>query len=107
MRPYLPETMRRKGSFNTAQAGVEFRVSTLSIESLRVIQESSHQLPADKIRNALLSDDATMDPRGIRIFSARITGELDLRHVRPKVGLALSRCAFDRDLVRDERIFRG
>lgn len=90
------------GLREAARVGAEFRVSTLSIGSLRVSQEPSHQLPADAVREALLSEDAVLDPRGIRIVGAGITGKLDLRHVCPTVGLALVGCAFDHDLVLDD-----
>ncbi|WP_410599685.1 hypothetical protein [Amycolatopsis sp. lyj-90] len=85
-----------------ARNGTEFRVSTLGTESLRVSQKPEHQLPAGAIREALLSGDQGLDPRGIRVVGARITGRLDLRHVHPDIGLALVGCAFDDELTIEE-----
>ncbi len=85
-----------------ARTGTDFRVSTLSIQSLRVSEQPGHHLPAGAVRDALLSDGKDLDPRGIRIVGARITGKLDLRHVAPRAGLALLGCTFDHAVALDD-----
>ncbi|MEU3920092.1 hypothetical protein [Streptomyces sp. NPDC029004] len=50
------------------------------------------------IRAILLSKDS-LDPRGIRLQGARVTGQLDLTDVRSAVPLKLEKCRFDEPVV--------
>ncbi|WP_143268721.1 hypothetical protein [Amycolatopsis vastitatis] len=56
-------------------------------------------MPARVIRRVLLAATAGQaDPRGLRIRGARITGQLDLTHAYPAIGLGLIDCAFDQGI---------
>ncbi|WP_348955520.1 hypothetical protein [Amycolatopsis melonis] len=79
--------------------GTEMVCSNLSVDALAVTQEPAHQMPARVIRRALLAATAGQaDPRGLRIRGARITGQLDLTHAYPAIGLGLINCAFDQGI---------
>ncbi|NYH79247.1 hypothetical protein FHR84_002581 [Actinopolyspora biskrensis] len=65
-------------------------------ELLDVSEESDRKVPAAAIRALLFGLDADeLDPRGVRLRGAHVTGQLELTDVRAAVPLVLSRCEFD------------
>lgn len=49
-------------------------------------------IPAGALRRLLLADDVRIDPRGLQVRGARITGDLDLSRMTLPCHLALERC---------------
>jgi hypothetical protein len=58
--------------------------------------DEQHIIPAGWIRDLLRGRSGQdLDPLGVRVTGARITGKLDLDSVECKVGLALCKCWLD------------
>ncbi len=74
---------------DSAQRGVTAQLSRLPVHLVAV---SAPQVRGPFIRELLLGRRGDLDPRGVRLAGARITGDLDLAHVRAKAGLSLTRC---------------
>ncbi|SDP79473.1 hypothetical protein SAMN04487905_10977, partial [Actinopolyspora xinjiangensis] len=68
-------------------------------ELLDVSDETDREIPATAIRKLLFgSVTESIDPRGVRLRGAHITGKLDLTDVRAAVPLALHQCEFDESI---------
>ncbi|NHD16405.1 MULTISPECIES: hypothetical protein [unclassified Actinopolyspora] len=68
-------------------------------ELLDVSDETEREIPATAIRKLLFGSDAeNIDPRGVRLQGAHITGELDLTDVRAAAPLMLHQCEFDESI---------
>ena len=80
--------------------------SALNPEQLACSNDEQHVIPAAWIRDLLRGcAGQDLDPLGVRVVGARITGELDLDSVECKVGLALRGCWLDRQMtVRGARL---
>ncbi|MEV6244100.1 hypothetical protein [Lentzea sp. NPDC051838] len=65
-------------------------------EELDLSRRGNNVLRATAIRDLLRADG--LDPLGIRVTGARITGELDLEFVRASVPLLLDDCVFEESL---------
>lgn len=65
-------------------------------EVLDLSRRADNVVPADAIRELLRASD--LDPLGVRLTGARITGELDLEFVHATVPLLLDNCVFDERL---------
>ncbi|MFJ7214362.1 hypothetical protein [Amycolatopsis sp. NPDC098790] len=59
---------------------------------------SPHHIRAGVLRDLLLGRYGSLDPRGVRLHHALVTGPLDLRNASSVVGLALDRCAITEPL---------
>ncbi|SDP64273.1 hypothetical protein SAMN04487905_106218, partial [Actinopolyspora xinjiangensis] len=69
-------------------------------EPLDVSDETDREIPATAIRALLFGLDAEeLDPRGVRLRGAHVTGQLDLTDVRAAVPLVLTRCEFDEGIT--------
>jgi hypothetical protein len=70
--------------------------SKLRPEQLADSNDERHVIAAERIRDLLRGrSEKNLDPRGVQLVGARITGRLDLDGVDCKVGLSLLRCWFD------------
>ncbi|SFE56218.1 hypothetical protein SAMN04487819_116138, partial [Actinopolyspora alba] len=68
-------------------------------ELLDVSDKIDRRIPAIAIRKLLFGSDAeSIDPRGVRLQGAYITGELDLIDVRTAVPLTLHQCEFEKGI---------
>jgi hypothetical protein len=85
-------TDRERELVDAARCGVELVCGDLSVDDLSVDDDPRHAVRAEVIRELLLGRRGELDPRGLRVRGARITGDLDLDHVRAAVGLELVRC---------------
>lgn len=75
---------------DSARRGVTAQASGLPAHLVAV---SGPEVRGRFIRDLLLGRHGELDPRGVRLTGARITGGLDLSHVKAKTGLHLVRCA--------------
>ena len=60
---------------------------------------TDRQIPAAALRAVLINRDLVVDPRGLRINGARITGPVDLKHVQFDRPLHLTTCRIDHYIV--------
>ncbi|QKV73290.1 hypothetical protein [Amycolatopsis sp. Hca4] len=72
-----------------ARRGAIAQVSGLRVH---LVEVAAPEVRGRFIRELLLGRHGDLDPRGVRLTGARITGDLDLAHVRAKSRLYLSRC---------------
>jgi hypothetical protein len=71
-----------------------------SPEQLANSNDEQHIIPAGWIRDLLRDRSGQdLDPLGVRVTGARITGKLDLDNVECKVGLALCKCWLDEPMT--------
>ncbi|WP_410633180.1 hypothetical protein [Amycolatopsis sp. cmx-4-83] len=80
---------------DSTRRGVVAQVSELPVHLLAVSDVSGHLVRGRFLRELLLGRHGELDPRGVRLTGARITGDLDLAHVRAKCGLYLTRCTIE------------
>jgi hypothetical protein len=74
--------------------------SALSPEQLARSSDLQHIIPADLLHDILRGRSGeNLDPHGVQLSAARITGELDLDSVECKVGLALRGCWLDQPMT--------
>ncbi len=59
---------------------------------------ASHHIRARVLRDLLLGRHGPLDPRGVQLHHALVTGRLDFRHASGVAGLALDRCAMTEPL---------
>lgn len=71
----------------------ELRRAAEAGEVLDLSRRLDNRLPANAIRDLLRSGD--VDPRGIQVVGARITGQLDLSFIRTSTPLRLDNCLFE------------
>ncbi|MGH3847243.1 MAG: hypothetical protein ACRDS0_38355 [Pseudonocardiaceae bacterium] len=85
---------------NAAAEGDVLECSQLPIEQLSATDDPKHTVRAELLRELLLKRcDKPPDPRGVRLHRARITGTLDLTHVRAEIGMDLVGCTFDHPVL--------
>src|ERR1700716_2121400 len=81
-------------------AGQELVCSYLAPDQLAESDDPGHAVRAEVIRDLLLGRHGDrLDPRGLRVTGARITGQLDLTGLHSPIALALNRCWFEQVLV--------
>jgi hypothetical protein len=88
-------TASEKGLIEAARLGVWFSCGTLDPDELRESEDPAHQVRGEVIRELLLGRLGEIDPHGIRISHARITGRLDVAHITAPVGLYLRYSVID------------
>lgn len=88
-------TYSEKELIRSARLGLWYTASALAPEDLVTCDEPDHQVRGEVIRELLLGWHGEVDPRGVRVANARITGELDVRYVTASVGLYLRECVVD------------
>ena len=77
-------------------AGRELTCGDLDPASLANSDDKRYVIRAEVIRDLLLGRHVEhLDPRGLRLAAARISGTLDLDRLASVVGIELSGCAFD------------
>ncbi|MDQ4102299.1 MAG: hypothetical protein M3186_00765 [Actinomycetota bacterium] len=77
-------------------AGCVVECSTLAVEQLAATENPRYTIRAELLRELVLGRSGKrLDPLGLRIQRARITGTLDLTHVPAAVGIELRACFFE------------
>jgi hypothetical protein len=66
--------------------------SGLTVEELAEDNDPAHEIRARLLREMLLGQRGTLDPKGIKVQGARITGTLDLDNVAACTGLSVTSC---------------
>jgi hypothetical protein len=95
-------TSRERQLVDAAASGDVLVCSQLfqPIEELSATDNPEHTIRAELLRELLLERcDKSLDPRGVRLGGARITGMLDLSHVEAAVGMELWGCSFDHPVL--------
>ncbi|MGH3832295.1 MAG: hypothetical protein ACRDRS_17935 [Pseudonocardiaceae bacterium] len=81
-------------------SGCVLECSTLSTKQLGTTDNPRYTLRGELLRELVLGrGGARLDPLGVRVHGARITGTLDLTHVPAAVGLELRGCFFERAVL--------
>jgi hypothetical protein len=86
-------TDREYELIDASRRGTVLIVSDLPVDQLTGGKDPAHEVRAGLLRELLLGRHGPLDPRGVRLIGARITGPLDLSHVSTTSGLLLDRCA--------------
>jgi hypothetical protein len=95
-------TSRERQLVDAAASGKVLECSQLPIEKLSATDDPKHTIRAELLRELLLKRcDKPLDPRGVRLRGAHITGTLDLSHVEAAVGMELQGCHFDHPVLLD------
>jgi len=79
--------------------GVELVCGTARPDELSGGRDGAHVIRAELIRELLLGRFGELDPRGVRVRGARVTGVLDLSYVRTTTGLHLIGCWCEQPFV--------
>lgn len=88
-------TDREEELIVAARGGDWLACGDLEPEELRGSVRAEHLIRGQLVRELLLGRRGELDPRGVLIRGARITGEVDLENVTAVVGLNLFRCVLD------------
>jgi hypothetical protein len=89
-------TRRERELIDTALSGGVLECSQLPVDQLEATDDPACTIRAELLRALLLQRcGKPLDPRGIRLHRARITGGLDLGHVHAAIGLELQECSLD------------
>ncbi|MEV4315415.1 hypothetical protein [Actinocrispum sp. NPDC049592] len=89
----LTDTERKL--IDAARLGVWLTCGTLGPDDLKDTDDPRYHIRGEVIRELLLGRHGEIDPHGIRISHARITGKLDVAHIHAPVGLYLRHSVFD------------
>ncbi|MGA9310301.1 MAG: hypothetical protein WBV74_08010 [Pseudonocardiaceae bacterium] len=74
--------------------------SKLTVEQLAATENPRYTIRAELLRELVLGRSGErLDPLGVRVHGARITGMLDLTHVPAAVGIELRGCVFERPVL--------
>ncbi|MGH3771563.1 MAG: hypothetical protein ACRDRW_09240 [Pseudonocardiaceae bacterium] len=85
---------------DAVRSGCVVECSTLSTEQLGTTDNPRYTIRAELLRELVLGRGGErLDPLGVRVHGARITGTLDLTHVPAAVGLELRGCFFERAVL--------
>jgi hypothetical protein len=91
---------RERELVDAVASGDVLECSQLSIEQLSATDDPEHTIRGELLRELLLKRcDERLDPRGVRLCGARITGTLDLTGVEVPVGMELRGCNFDHPVL--------
>lgn len=91
--------MRERDLVAAAEQGELLRWTELSPDELRMAGGEEHNVRASLIRDLLSGQHGDLDPRGLQLRGARITGQLDLDGLRSSARLTLSDCWFEHTLL--------
>ena len=93
----LSETSSREPALIDALAsGCVVECSKLTVEQLAATENPLYTIRAELLRELVLGRSGEhLDPLGVRVHGARITGTLDLTHVPAAVGIELRGCVFE------------
>ena len=78
-----------------ARAGDCVVCGALSVDALGSADDPRYVVRSDLIRKLLLGHHGSLDPRGVRLTRAHVTGTLDLDNLRTPIPLRLRECAID------------
>lgn len=88
-----------------ARRGVLALISDHTPKEIAARDAPEDQVRGEFVRELLLGRHGELDPRGVRLRGARITGEFDLSHIHATVGLVLVRCYVDHEVqLRDTHL---
>ncbi|MCU1610673.1 MAG: hypothetical protein JWM45_2589 [Pseudonocardiales bacterium] len=93
----LSEASSREPALIDALAsGCVVECSKLTVEQLAATENPLYTIRAELLRELVLGRSGEhLDPLGVRVHGARITGTLDLTHVPAAVGIELRGCVFE------------
>ncbi len=93
----LSEASSREPALIDALAsGCVVECSQLTVEQLAATENPRYTIRAELLRELVLGRSGDrLDPLGVRVNGARITGTLDLTHVPATVGIELRGCVFE------------
>ncbi|HET9253726.1 MAG TPA: hypothetical protein VFO16_00810 [Pseudonocardiaceae bacterium] len=81
-------------------SGCVVECSNLTVEQLEASDNPRYSVPGELLRELVLGRGGErLDPLGVRLHGARITGTLDLTHVPATVGIELRDCYFDHPVL--------
>jgi len=81
-------------------SGCVVECSKLTVEQLAATDNPRHTVRAELLRELVLGRNGEpLDPLGVRLHGARITGTLDLTHVPAPVGIELRNCYFEQTVL--------
>jgi sRNA-binding regulator protein Hfq len=86
---------RERQLVDAARRGDMLTCSELTPDQLRDTEEPDHLVRGQILRDLLLGRHGELDPLGVRIARARVTGEVDLNYVDATTGLNLTYCTLD------------
>ncbi len=87
---------RERAIIDTLASGCVVECSELTAEQLAATENPRHTIRAELLRELVLGRSGErLDPLGVRVHGARITGTLDLTHVPAVVGIELRDCFFE------------
>ncbi len=97
----LSEASSREPALIDALAsGCVVEYSNLTVEQLAATENTQYTIRAELLRELVLGRiGERLDPLGVRVHGARITGTLDLTHVPAAVGIELRGCVFERPVL--------
>ncbi|MGH3534355.1 MAG: hypothetical protein ACRDQG_06520, partial [Pseudonocardiaceae bacterium] len=97
----LSEASAREPALIDALAsGCVVEYSKLTVEQLAATENPRYTIRAELLRELVLGRSGErLDPLGVRVHGARITGMLDLTHVPAAVGIELRGCVFERPVL--------
>ncbi|MBB1155455.1 hypothetical protein [Amycolatopsis dendrobii] len=83
----------------SAREGELLGADQIDVDDLAETESPAHLVRAAVLRDLLLGRHGDLDPRGIMLARARITGELNLDGVSATAGLMLLTCVFDQPVL--------
>ncbi|MGH3686998.1 MAG: hypothetical protein ACRDRE_21085 [Pseudonocardiaceae bacterium] len=86
---------RERALVDAVASGCVVECSKLSTEQLGLTDNPRYTIRAELIRELVLGHSGCLDPLGVRVHGARISGTLDLTHVPAAVGIELRDCFFE------------
>ena len=91
---------RERALADAVTSGCVVECSTLSTKQLGTTDNPRYTIRAELLRELVLGRSGErLDPLGVRVHGARITGMLDLTHVPAAVGIELRGCFFERTVL--------
>jgi hypothetical protein len=91
---------RERALVDALTSGCVVECSKLSTEQLGATDNPRYTIRAELLRELVLGRSSErLDPLGVRVHGARITGTLDLTHVPAAVGIELRGCFFERAVL--------
>jgi hypothetical protein len=91
---------RERALIDALASGCVVECSKLTVEQLATTENPRYAIRAELLRQLVLGHSGErLDPLGVRIHGARITGTLDLTHVPAAVGIELQGCFFEHTVL--------
>jgi hypothetical protein len=90
-------TKTERALIDAARRGEAWECSRLEADTLRRSTDPDHLVRARLLRELLLGWHGGLDPRGVHLAGARVTGRLDARYIQASVGIRLDLCVVEQD----------